>query len=236
MAKIVYVIDSETTGASPPEAAVCELAAVPVQDNGKVLAEEAISSIINPGHPIPPDCRAVHHLSDNDVVKAPSLNGAMATKFSHITSGPIAAHNMAFDLPFIKDYLIDGAVTLCTYRCALHLFPTSPNHRNQTLRYFLGVEPPERYLRGLYPHRALYDAMVTAYILSYMLKQTKSLDKLIELTTAPVLVNRVHFGKHRGSLWSEVPLDYLRWVLNNDFDPDIHHTAKHYLNKERRNA
>lgn len=39
------------------------------------------------------------------------------------------------------------------------------------------------------------------------------------------------FGKHKGTLWSQVPRDYLDWVVNkSDFtDEDVLYTARHYL-------
>lgn len=229
--KTVFVIDTETTGEAPPEAAVCEIAAVPVA-NGKVLGDDAISTLVNPGHPIPPECRGVHHLSDRDVAKAPTFDRVMAGPFKVLRGAVIAAHNMDFDFQFVEHHVPKDQPRLCTYRCARHLYPDAPNFRNQTLRYYLDVEPPSKYLAKLAPHRALYDAICTAFILAKMLGE-RTVDDLIELTAQPVLLKTVSFGQHRGQLWEKVPRDYLRWILSKDFDTDTMHTAKHHYNGAR---
>jgi hypothetical protein len=55
-------------------------------------------------------------------------------------------------------------------------------------------------------------------------------DYLVGLSDAPVLQRTCDFGKHRGTPWSVVPRDYLQWILRSDIDdPDVIHTARHYL-------
>jgi uncharacterized protein (DUF3820 family) len=50
------------------------------------------------------------------------------------------------------------------------------------------------------------------------------------LSSSPILFKKVGFGRHFGQLWSEVPRDYLRWILDQkDFDPDTRYTALHYF-------
>ena len=206
---------------------MCEIAAVPVE-SGKVNADAALSSLINPGHPIPPECRGIHHLSDRDVSKAPTLERAFGGPFARLRDGdPLAAHNMEFDFQFIEPHVQPDAVRLCTYRCSRHLYPDAPNYKNQTLRYYLDVNPPAKYLAKLAPHRALYDAVCTAYILEKMISE-RSVEDLIKLTSLPVLLKTVSFGQHRGSLWEDVPQGYLRWILGKDFDMDVVHTARHF--------
>ena len=37
------------------------------------------------------------------------------------------------------------------------------------------------------------------------------------------------FGKHKGALFSEIPTDYLQWILSTDLDGDMAYTVKHHL-------
>ena len=53
--------------------------------------------------------------------------------------------------------------------------------------------------------------------------------ELVELCKQPVLLRTVRFGKHRGDLWKDVPRSYLSWIVNQDFDRDVIHTARHHL-------
>ncbi len=48
-------------------------------------------------------------------------------------------------------------------RLARVLFPEAPNHKNQTLRVYLGID--DAVAGTLHAHRALDDAIVTAHIL-----------------------------------------------------------------------
>jgi exodeoxyribonuclease X len=50
----------------------------------------------------------------------------------------------------------------------------------------------------------------------------------------PKLLDDVAFGKHRGLKWSQVPRDYLAWLLaKRGFDPDVMFTAETYLRNPR---
>lgn len=45
----------------------------------------------------------------------------------------------------------------------------------------------------------------------------------------PLLLETVRFGKHRDARWTDLPSDYLRWLLGQDFDADVRHTAQTVL-------
>ena len=54
---------------------------------------------------------------------------------------------------------------------------------------------------------------MTAHILARLLAE-RAVDELVELSKAPVLLRKVSFGKHYGESWSDVPTDYLDWILS----------------------
>ena len=81
---------------------------------------------------------------------------------------------------------------------------------------------------ALPPHRALPDAYVTANILDRMLRDHTP-EELVLLAQSPILIKNCTFGKHRGTPWNEVPKDYLRWLVRQEFDADTLFTAKHHL-------
>ena len=54
---------------------------------------------------------------------------------------------------------------ICTYKCALRVWPDLVSHSNQALRYTLGLINPHGIDRKtLNPHRALSDVIVTSAI------------------------------------------------------------------------
>jgi exodeoxyribonuclease X len=220
-----------------------------------LLGLDHFSTLVAPGRRLSPEAQAIHHLRDEELRCAPHLPQAINALLRHagvrvgtldgapldLTGGfppnPLvfAAHNAQFDRAFIEP-LLPPAKWLCTYRLSCHLYSNAPSHSNQTLRYYLGLDVEVRAAlpsQTLQPHRALYDAISTAVLLKHMLA-THTLDDLRVLQDQPVLQRTIRFGKYRNQLWSEVPRDYLQYVLRQNgptgFDADVLHTANHYLN------
>lgn len=222
----LLVLDCETTGIDPEMARVVEVAGVSLERSRKTWKiDKAFSSLINPEVPIPPEAQAIHHISSRDVARAPRLDEYWAKYVAPFRPYVPVAHNAAFDSQFMRG----DDLWICTWRCARHVWPDCPSHSNQCLRYWLGLfqEPEDR---AMPPHRAPADAWVTAHVALRLLK-SYDVDRLREMTDAPILLRTVHFGKHRGEEWRNVPRDYLRWILSKpsgEFDRDVEHTARHY--------
>ena len=53
--------------------------------------------------------------------------------------------------------------------------------------------------------------------------------EMINISNNPVLIPRMPFGKHKGMLFSEVPQDYLQWLLRTELDEDMAFTVRHHL-------
>lgn len=71
--------------------------------------------------------------------------------------------------------------------------------------------------------------MVTAYILNRMIFAS-NVNELVRLTSAPVVLTTINFGKHRGMRWADLPRDYLQWIaFKSDLGVDEKHTARHLL-------
>jgi exodeoxyribonuclease X len=226
---VILVIDTETTGLDPATAEVIELAGIIITETGQ-RASGWWSTLIRPQRPIPPETSAIHHLTiddfDGDLFCCSTLKEAWRYAEKMLVTC-YAAHNAEFDRSFVRDVCDPEVPWLCTYRVALHLWPDAPGHGNQVLRYYLGLKPDLP--PGLAPHRAAYDAIVTAGILGEALK-LKPLSELSELQHKPILLKTCSFGKYAKSLWKDVPKDYLQWIVRTgDFNIDIMHTAKHYL-------
>ena len=56
-------------------------------------------------------------------------------------------------------------------------------------------------------------------------------DKMIDISSKPVLLTRMYFGKHKGERFRDIPQDYLQWLSDqDDLDEDVRFTVGHYLN------
>lgn len=246
----LIVVDTETSGLEETDQ-VCELALVTLKYSDPVVTKrswfiaDAWSSLVKPSCPISIPARATHHITDAELANAPSMTslllkrglpefGATSVGGPLVTDPVFCAHNAAFDRRMLEQSGVHPSLlptkTICTWRCSLHLFPDSPGHSNQVLRYFLNVTPESC---DLPPHRALPDALTTAAILCRML-EVESAERLVELTSTPVLLSRVHFGQHRGKYWRDLDVGMLRWVLSpqRKFDEDTCHTARYWLNEK----
>lgn len=224
----IRVIDFETTGTPEDQVkGICEIGWTDLSDDWKLSPTRAM--LVNPGHSIPAVTRAIHHISDADVADAVSRDVACRELMTGMEPGDVfAAHNAKFERAFFSG---GNFPWICTLQCARHLFPDAPGHSNQVLRYHLGLDDEEGFEleRSMPPHRAGPDTYVTALILDRLVFAS-SVEKLIELTSAPVVLRNVTFGKHRGSKWADLPTDYLQWIaFKSDLGPDEKHTARHLL-------
>lgn len=236
---LIRIVDLETTGLAPPDAAPCEIGWQDIAETrGGVWSLDEIGAgemLCNPSRPIPPELSAIHHIVDEDVAEAvfwPAALARVAQRDSEMFSPAIfAAHSAKFERQWLTDEVTGGKPWICTYKCALRLWPDAPSHSNQALRYWLKPEGLDRAVAAL-SHRAFPDAYVTAFVLLEQLKLA-TIGQLLEWSGKPGLLTKVRFGKHEGKRWSEVPSDYLDWCLRQDMDEDVLFTARHQLEQRR---
>lgn len=226
----IRICDVETTGLEPTDKVV-EIGSYDLLDGEVCLGR---GTLVNPEVPIPPEMSAVHHIVDTDVECYVRWPEAVAG----IVAGPVnafAAHQAKFERQWITDDLTGGVPFLCTYRCALRLWPEAPSHSNQALRYWLKPAGLHRALADP-AHRAKPDAYVTAHLLRELLKKA-TFDQLVEWSSKPALLPRVNFGKHKGKAWADVERSYLQWVVDkSEMGEDAVFTAKHWLGESFRRA
>lgn len=224
----MLILDVETTGLDPARDRVVELGYA-VTDLTETLQSGAF--LVNPGMPIPPEASAIHHLIDEDVADAGSLDDAI-NELPGLMSAFYASHNA----PFERKFLPLCGPWLDTRRIARRYMPELPHFSNQYLRYALKVNVP----RDTVAHRAEGDCIVTAALLRYMLNgpakadfERQTLPEFIAHQEKPLLLHTVGFGKHKGLLWSDVPRGYLDWLAKNPQgeDGDLDHTVQHYLGR-----
>jgi DNA polymerase III epsilon subunit-like protein len=152
------LIDVETTGFSPRTDRIVEIACATI-DGERVTG--CWSTLVRPGIRIPPRATEIHGITNRMVRRAPHVGWALAQARRFCRGRIVATHNARFDLSFVGTRLC--AEALCTLKLARALFPDAPNHKNQTLRYFLGIDAIAD--EPLTAHRALGDALVSAHVL-----------------------------------------------------------------------
>ena len=224
------VLDTETTGMDASKDAIVEVAGTWVTLAPTVRIERAFDHLVNPERPIPALASAVHHLTDPDVAAAPVWDTVWQTVVQPALEQAdiVVAHNAPFDQKFLPGV---DLLWLDTLRAARRCWPDAPAHSNQVLRYWLGLK-----VDAPHPHRASDDTVVTAALLVRFLETVTqkglspdaTLDDLLNWVAAPLVVEYMPFGKHRGSLLSDLPKDYIDWALKNmtNLDPDLRYSLE----------
>jgi len=220
--QLFRVLDTETTGLNPRTDAVVELAWAIMRGDGTVLSSK--STLINPGRPIPADASRVHGIFDCDVAHAPTLEQAVE-KHSDLCAPvlPAVCHNAAFDSVLLRrsKRLADGNPRfLCTLRLAQNLVPGCESYRLEFLRSYLELDLS---VDGPVAHRAASDMATTCLLLKHLVDSylTAGYPDDIEQLFSVACIQTMPFGKHRGKPLSEVPADYIDWLLGRDIDDEL---------------
>jgi exodeoxyribonuclease X len=231
---IARVVDVETSGLPEEEQhAICEIGWVDLNiETGAI--NNPVTFLVNPGHPIRPHIRAIHHISDQDVAAAMHPDQAVALLLKGLADGDVlAAHSAKFEQAFIN---AGDRPWLCTWKVSLRAWPEMISHSNQALRYELGIDADPDFdpASAMPPHRALPDAITTAHILRKELA-LRPLERLLQISAEPGFLYWIGGSKHRGKTYKEVAHtdpSYLTWMVDkSDMSEDEKETAKWWLQK-----
>ena len=162
------VFDVETTGMSPVNDRIVQLAAIRIDKDGTM---SRYNSFINPCRIIPPKVVAVHHITDEMVASAP-LFTKVGYEFMEFARGStLVAHNARFDLGFLQESLNRTGLplwkgkTLDTLRLVKTTHPGLPSYKLQYLREIFKLESAD----SMQAHRADADVEWTVQVLSISL-------------------------------------------------------------------
>jgi DNA polymerase-3 subunit epsilon len=233
MDRAVVFFDLEATGVAPLEDRIVDIALIKRLPSG---LEEAFTSYVNPGVPIPPEASAIHHITDEMVRQAPSFRELAARVLEFIKDADLGGFNvLKYDIPML------GAEFK---RCGLEL-PMDGRRVLDSFVIFQRMEP--RNLGAAYKfycgksledaHRAEPDARAAGEVFFAQLSRYPQLPPEIEGLSAfcqsrdPKNVDAegkfvwrngeasFNFGKHRTLTLREVASrepSYLQWLMNAD--------------------
>lgn len=220
------VIDTETTGLEATDEVI---------EVGVVTETLGNAWYFSASKPIPAEVSAVHHIVDADVAGRPLFRDYAPVLRDELHRNGVqvlVAHNADFDRKMLGEEFVDFE-WICTFKCALHVFPDAPNHKNETLCYHLGVGALGRSGRSGNAHSAQFDALQTKAILEELLKHA-SIEQMIAWTKDIKNIQKLPFGKHAGKKWAEIDGGYLMWMIKAaDMDPDMRELASRELKRRR---
>ncbi|MFA6515351.1 MAG: exonuclease domain-containing protein [Candidatus Paceibacterota bacterium] len=240
MKKIIF-LDTETTGNEPKKDFLCQIA--------YKTKDETFCELYKPPIHIPPEASAVTHITDKTVAdKKVFKESPEYSKIKKLLESPdsvMVAHNNKFDYAILQNEDINPSNTICTLRVARALDKNNviPQYRLQYLRYYLDIDIEAS------AHDALGDVLVLEKLYERLLdkimkedgvSEEEAIEKMIEISSHPSMMNMFNFGKYNGKTVAEVVLidrGYLEWMLtqkeqnNPENEEDWIYTLKYYLGK-----
>jgi DNA polymerase-3 subunit epsilon len=157
------VVDTETTGLQLSHGdKVISISAIRIQ-RGRVQNVGIFNTLVNPGRPIPPESTEIHHIEDQMVAGAPSMNDVYPQFVEYVGDSVLVAHNAAFDkkcldmaaaeagLPQIDNPILD------TIFLSYALHQEIEGHSLEAIAERMGITIEGR-------HTSLGDARATAHI------------------------------------------------------------------------
>jgi DNA polymerase-3 subunit epsilon/ATP-dependent DNA helicase DinG len=155
MQQDIVSLDLETTGLNVEEDAIIEIGAVRIR-NGEVVEE--FSTFVNPSFAVPETVTYITGITQEDLRGAPSIKEALPLISDFIGQAVVVAHNVAFDIGFLRRFgALKANTTLDTIEIASILLPNVP-------RYNLGSLVAHLDIQLEHAHRALDDARATALL------------------------------------------------------------------------
>lgn len=235
-------IDYETTG-FPPEAGILEVGWTDIMyESDTVEGVEHISNIqvtmwqsqlLNPNRPIEVAAKAVHHITEDMLRGKPSPEEFLPKLAKDVDI--LVAHNAKFEQAMSEVHSVfNEEAWICTLKTGYRLVPKSPNHQNQTLRYFLNL--PLDAGACLPSHRAGPDSYVTAHIFAkFITAGPNIIQQMLHWSQKPALMPRCPIGaKTRNLPWPDVDIGFLQWILRQPtMEEDIKYSAQYELNRRQ---
>ncbi len=169
------VFDVETTGMSPVDDRIVEIAAIRVDLDG---VHSRFHSLVNPGVEIPESVIRIHRITNEMVETAPSFPEVGREFTSFAEKSVLIAHNGRFDLGFLQESLYRAGIqpwngkTMDSITIIKHAYPGLSSYSLQFLqRHFsLGTGDGQA-------HRAFTDVEWTLEIFGMSMQKLLNADK-----------------------------------------------------------
>ncbi len=221
-------IDCEATGLDLDDDRIVEVAVVRF-----TLTEELnhLETLVDPERPIPAASMEIHHITDGMVAGKPKISDVLPTVLRLIGNRIIVGHGIEFDINMIaneaKRHNIPCTIKSARFFDTLRLarqYGGSPTNSLERLREHFNI-PEEG------AHRAMNDVRVNMEVFKQLIKTYKTIEQIFDILAKPIRLKSMPFGKHRGRAMKEVPIEYLQWVSNKDFDKDLIYSIRWELKR-----
>jgi DNA polymerase-3 subunit epsilon len=230
---IFVCLDCETTGLETDKDRIIEIGLVRFNFDETL---DSFETLIDPQMPIPEASTAIHHITDPMVKAKPKIQEILPKIFEFIGKSIIVGHGITNDIAFIcsaaKQHNVPCKLASHPYLDTLRmarLYGESPINSLEKLRQHFNIQEEGA-------HRAMNDVIVNIEVFKYLAKRYKTTEQIVNRLKSPIQLKTMPLGKHKGRIFSEIPVEYLRWAVNQNFDQDLMFTLKTELKKRNKGA
>ena len=245
MAKKYIILDTETTGTGDKDR-IIQLGYVVLGAKDVEVHNEFCSCDI----PISFGAMEVHGITPDMIegkVICTEMQSYKRLQELNTNENYMIIHNAPFDLGMLeKEGFGNQMQVIDTLRVAKHILPEEDAHRLQYFRYkFELYKEEQKEADALGVEVKAHDAIGDVLILKLLLSKLRVLvqeqypsenpvEKMVELTTTPIIVTTFRFGKHKGKTLQEVAASdagYMRWMLSSmdNLDADLKYSINMVL-------
>jgi DNA polymerase-3 subunit epsilon len=232
--KDVFIcLDCETTGLETETDQIIEVAAV------RFTFEEVLDSyetLIDPQVAINPASMEFHHISDDMVKGKPKIHQVLPELIKFVGKQIIVGHGITTDIAFLdtaaKKHSIPCPFSTQAYIDTLRLarlYGESPTNSLERLRQHFNIAEEGA-------HRAMSDVIVNIEVFKQLSRKFKTTEEMMNRLKSPILLRTMPLGKHKGRVFSDIPVEYLRWMVHQNFDQDLLFSIKTELKKRKQGA
>lgn len=224
-------IDCETTGLDAKVDQIIEVAVI-CFDLDQIYSRK--ETLIDPQCPIPETAIAIHHITQEMVTGQPLIANVLPEILELIGTHIIVGHGVAFDIDLLATAAekhqipckIRNNLYVDTLRLA-RLYGESPINSLEHLRKHFNI-PQEG------AHRAMNDVIVNREVFKQLVKKFNTTEQMFDSLSRPIQMANMPLGKHKGRLFKEIPLQYLQWMANKEFDQDLLYSIHTELKRRRK--
>ncbi len=227
---VFVCVDCETTGLEAEKDRIIEVAVVLFQ--GDTILE-SYETLIDPEIQILPESTAIHHITNQMVEGKPKIQEVLPQILKMIGRHLIVGHGIPFDIAFLatnaKRFSIPCNLPSQSYLDTLRLarlYGQCPVNSLEKLREHFNI-PAEG------AHRAMNDVLVNIEVFRFLTQNYKTTEQLLERLKSPILLKTMPLGKHKGRPFADIPIEYLQWAVNKDFDQDFLFSVRTELKKRK---
>ena len=230
---IFVCVDCETTGLEPDKNRIIEVAVVIFQGDSII---DSYETLVDPEIEILPESTAIHHITNEMVLNKPKIQEILPQVLKMIGRYVIVGHGIPFDIAFLansaKRHSIPCNLLSQSYFDTLRLarlYGQCPINSLEKLKEHFNIVSAGA-------HRAMNDVLVNIEVFRFLTQNYKTTQELLNRLQKPILLKTMPLGKHKGRPFAEIPVEYLQWAANKDFDQDFLFSVRTELKKRKTNV